>query len=90
MIRLQGFMDIISLAKQIQSSFNKSLHCHELLVRMQIHRILCLRLAVVFGSYLMIFSRWNSLIWPIRVCAAEQGMVFSVLSHKHGIQFHYF
>ena len=25
-----------SLAKQIQSSFDKSLHCHEMLVRMQI------------------------------------------------------
>ena len=31
----------------------------------------------------------HSLIWPIRVCAAEQGMVFKVLSLKQGIQFHY-
>ena len=31
----------------------------------------------------------HSLIWPIRVCAAEQGMVFKVLSLKQGMQFHY-
>ena len=28
-------------------------------------------------------------IWHIRVCAAEQGMVFQVLSLKQGIEFHY-
>ena len=27
----------------------------------------------------------DSLLWPMRVCAAEQGMVFKVLSLKHGI-----
>ena len=32
----------------------------------------------------------HSLIRPIRVCAAEQGMVFKVLSLKQGIQFHYY
>ena len=31
----------------------------------------------------------HSLIWHIRVFAAEQGMVFKVLSLKKGIQFHY-
>ena len=31
----------------------------------------------------------HPIIWPIRVCAAEQGMVFKVLSLKKGIQFHY-
>ena len=46
MMRFQGFMGIRSLAKQIQSSFHKSLHCHEMLV--QIPRALCLRHAVVF------------------------------------------
>ena len=30
-----------------------------------------------------------SLIWPIRVCAAERGMVFRVLSFKQGIQVYY-
>ena len=45
-MRFQGFMGIRSLAKQIQSSFDKSLHCHEMLG--QIPRVLCLRHAVVF------------------------------------------
>ena len=31
----------------------------------------------------------HSLILPIRVCAAEKGMVFRVLSLKQGIYFHY-
>ena len=44
----QGFVGIRSLARQIQSSFDKSLHCHKMLVRMQIPRVLCLRYAVVF------------------------------------------
>ena len=48
MMRPQVFMGIHvrSLAKQIQSSFDKSLHCHEMLV--QIPGVLCLRHAVVF------------------------------------------
>ena len=28
-------------------------------------------------------------MWPVRVCAAEQGMVFKVLSLQQGIQFQY-
>ena len=64
-MRFQGFMGIRSLAKQIQSSFDKSLHCHEMLVRMQIPRVLCLRHARcclflssknAFRSYIMIFK----------------------------------
>ena len=39
-MRLQGFMGIRSFAKQIQSSFSKSYHYHELFVRMQIPRVL--------------------------------------------------
>ena len=39
-------MGIRSLAKQIQSCFVKSLHCHEMLMWMQIPRVLCLRHAV--------------------------------------------
>ena len=31
----------------------------------------------------------HSLIWLLRVCAAEQGMVFKVLSIKQDIQFPY-
>ena len=58
-------MGICSLANQMQSSFNKSLHCHELLVRMQITRVLCIGHAIVFlcllrkllfWYYLMIFK----------------------------------
>ena len=28
---------------------------------------------------------WHSIIWPMRVCTAEQGMVFKVWSLKQGI-----
>ena len=30
-----------------------------------------------------------SLMWPKRVCAAEQGVVFRVLDHEQGIKSHY-
>ena len=67
MMRPQVFMGIhvCLLAKQIQRSFDKSLHCHEILVRMQIPKVLSARHAVVvvfclprklFMSYLMIFK----------------------------------
>ena len=56
-------MGIRSLAKQIQSSFDKRLHCHEMLVRMQIPRVLCLRHAVVF------FCLPRTLLGPIFKCA---------------------
>ena len=56
-------MGIRSLARQIQSSFVKRLHGHEMLVWIQIPRVLCFRHAVVFfvfqeafRSYLMIFK----------------------------------
>ena len=55
----QGFVGIRSLARQIESSFDKSLHCHEMLVRMQIARVLCLRHAVVF------FRLPRTLVGPI-------------------------
>ena len=69
MMRPQVFMGIhvCSLAKQIQSSFDKSLHCQGILVRMQIPKVLSARHAFVvvvvvclprklFMSYLMIFK----------------------------------
>ena len=67
MMRPQVFMGIhvCSLAKQIQRSFDKSLHCHEILVQMQtIPKVLPARHAFVvvclprklFMSYLMIFK----------------------------------
>ena len=34
-------------------------------------------------------GRGHVLIWPKRVCAAQQGMVFRVLRLKPGIQFFY-
>ena len=34
-------------------------------------------------------SQGHSLIWPMWVCTAEQGIVFRVLSLKQGIQFHH-
>ena len=46
MMMPQVFMGICSLAKQIQSSFDKSLHCHEILVRVQVPRVLSARHAV--------------------------------------------
>ena len=69
-MRPQVFMGIHvrSLAKQIQSSFDKSLHCHEILVRLQIPKVLSARHAFVvvvvvvclprklFMSFLMIFK----------------------------------
>ena len=69
-MRPQVFMGIqvCSLAKQIQRSFDKSLHCHEILVRMQIPKVLSARHAFVvvvvvvclprklFMYYLMIFK----------------------------------
>ena len=67
MMMPQVFMGICSLAKQIQSSFDKSLHCHEILVRMQIPtkyflqacRCCCCFFCLprkLFMSYLMIFK----------------------------------
>ena len=46
-------------------------------------------LFVCFLPRLLVTPGGHSLIWPVRVCAAEQGMVFKVLSLKQGIQFHY-
>ena len=46
------------------------------------------------GGYVPLSKVWfsslegHSLIWPMRECAAEQAMVFKVLSLKQGIQFH--
>ena len=46
--RPQWFISIHSLARQIQSSFIKSLNWHEMLMLMQIPIVLCLRHTVVF------------------------------------------
>ena len=52
-----------SLAKQIQSSFDKSLHCHEILVRMQIPKVLSARHAVVVVVGFFVFQ--ESFLCPI-------------------------
>ena len=74
---LQQFNKIISLGLEIISKLCDSSQIKE--------HSLIYRLSTVFGPG----GAGQSLIWPIRVCAAEQGMVFKVLSLKQGIQFHY-
>ena len=65
MMRPQVFMGIHvrSLVKQIQSSFDKSLHCHEILVRMQIPRVLSARHAVNVVVVFFVFQ--ESFLCPI-------------------------
>ena len=98
-MRLQGFMGIRSLAKQIQSSFDKSLHCYEMLTRMQIPRVLlfkaccCLFLSSknAFRSYLMIF-KCALAIW-LRSLTVEISYVSStgeVVSRKYWKPFYVF
>ena len=87
-MRFQGFMGIRSLAKQIQSSFDKSLH----LSRMQIPRVHWLRHAVnvvyflssknAFRSYLMIF-KCTLAIW-LRSLTVE---IFYVSSTGEAVSF---
>ena len=51
----------------------------------------CLLVVLLFFFLprLLVTPEGHSLIWPVRVGVAEQGMVFKVLSLKQGIQFHY-
>ena len=35
-------------------------------------------------TFFVVIGKGHSLIWPIWVCAAEQGMVFRLLSPKQG------
>ena len=68
MMRPQVFMGIHvrSLAKQIQSSFDKSLHCHEILVRLQIPKVLSAKHAVVVVVFM-----------SSQVCVCDMPMVFN-------------
>ena len=50
-------IEIRSQAKRIQSSFNKSFHCRELLVQMHVPRVHCLRHAVVFLRFLRMLQK---------------------------------
>ena len=73
---LQQFSKIISLGLETISKLRDSSQIKK--------NSLIYRVNIVFGP-----GEEHSLIWPIRVCVAEQGMVFKVLSLKQGIQFHY-
>ena len=63
----QQFSKIISLGLETISKLRDSSQIKE--------NSLIYRVNTVFGP-----GEEHSLIWPIRVCAAEQGMVFKVLS----------
>ena len=80
MMRPQVFMGIqvCSLAKQIQSSFDKSLHFQEILVRMQIPKVLSagmpLLLLLLFLSSKKAFY---VLSYDFQVCVCDMPMVFN-------------
>ena len=88
-----GFKDLWVYV--IQSSFDKSLHCHEMLVRMQIPRVLCLRHAVVFfclsrtllGS---IFFNCRNLMCPalMKLWAVNAGNRFTFFGMHRRQQLH--
>ena len=68
-----------SLAKQIQSSFDKSLHCHEILVRMQIPKILSARHAVIVVVVVFLSSKkaFYVLSCDSQVCVCDMPMLFN-------------
>ena len=66
----QGFMGIHLLAKKVQNSFNKRKCCHELLVWMQIRRVLFLRHAVY------VYYK-ESLSYYFEVCVSDMAMLFN-------------
>ena len=77
MMMPQVFMGICSLAKQIQSSFDKSLHCHEILVRMQIPKVLSARHAVVVGVFLSPKKAFYVLFYYFQVSVCDMRMLFN-------------
>ena len=84
MMSPQVFMGICSLAKQIQSSFDKSLHCHEILARMQIPRVLSARHAVnVVVVFLSFKKAFYALSYDFQACVCDMpsrtGEVVSLL-----------
>ena len=72
---LQHFSKIISLGLETISKLRDSSQIKK--------NSLIYRVNTVFGP-----GEEHCLIWPIRVCAAERGMVFKVSSLKQGIQLH--
>ena len=75
-MRPQVFMGIHvrSLAKQIQSSFDKSLHCHEILVRMQIPKVLSAGMPLLLLSSKKAFY---VLFYDFQMCVCDMPMVFN-------------
>ena len=64
------------MPRRIHSSLNSAVQCYQLIF--VVHSLFLAR--EVGGG-----ERGHSLIWPMRVCAAEQGMVFEDVS----IRFYY-
>ena len=59
---------VCSLAKQIQSSFDKSLHCHEILVRMQIPKVLSAGMLLLLLLFLSSKKAFYVLSYEFQVC----------------------
>ena len=77
-------MGMCSLAKQIQSSYDKTLHCHEILVRMQIPRVLFATHAVnVVVFFLSSKKVFYALSYDFQACVCDMpsrtGEVVSLL-----------
>ena len=81
MMRPQVFMGIqvCSLAKQIQRSFDKSLHCHEILVRMQIPKVLnfCKACLCCCCCFLSSKKAFYVLSYDFQVCVCDMPMLFN-------------
>ena len=79
MMRPQVFMGIhvCSLAKQIQSSFDKSLHCHEILVRMQIPKVLSAGMPLLLLFLLSSKKAFYDLSYDFQVFVCDMPMVFN-------------
>ena len=79
MMRPQVFMGIhvCLLAKQIQRSFDQGLHCHEILVRMQIPKVLSARHAIVVVVVVCLPRKLFVLSYDFQVCVCDMPMLFN-------------
>ena len=79
MMRPQVFMGIhvCSLAKQIQRSFDKSLHCHEILVQMQIPKVLSAGMPLLLMLFLSSKKAFYVLSYDFQMCVCDMPMVFN-------------
>ena len=80
-MRPQVFMGIHvrSLAKQIQRSFDKSLHCHEIFVQMQIPKVLSAGMPLCMLLMLFLSSKeaFYVLSYDFQMCVCDMPMVFN-------------